>query len=135
MKLKTVVREYDAYDFIKENVDELVNIVSIFKNDIELSKLIHQNIADIIEVTPMILTYDVKLSMLITILDDLESRITRELPENIKLGKLLNKIADNSEKIASIIGVESSEFNNIIQKMGEHTDEIAKTIEFSKNFI
>ncbi len=134
MQLKTVVNENDAYDFIKENIDELVNILSIYKNDIELSKYIHRNIAEVMEIAPMILTYDVRLSMLITILNELESDIIKELPENIKLAKLFNKIAGNSEKIASIIGVTSSDFNNIIQKMGEHTDEIAKTIEFSKIF-
>lgn len=134
MQLKTVVNEYYAHDFIKENIDKLVNILSIYKNDIELNKYIHRNIAEIMEIIPMILTYEVRLSMLITILDEIESDIIKELPENIKLAKLFNKIADNSEKIASIIGVPSSEFNNIIQKMGEHTDEIAKTIEFSKTF-
>lgn len=67
-------------------------------------------------------------------MNEIESNIIKEFPENIKLGKLFNKIADNSEEIANIIGVPYSEFNNIIKKMGEHTDEIANTIDFSKTF-
>ncbi len=80
MNLKKVVNIYDAYDFVKENIDNLVNIVSVYKNDIELSKNIHTSISDITEVSPQILTYNIEISILITILDELSQEIISNLP-------------------------------------------------------
>lgn len=134
LQLKNVKNECFAHDYIKEYIDRLVNIISIYKNDIELSKYIHQYILEIIEAAPKVLGHNLKLSSLIPIVDDLYVQTIKELPKNIKLGKLLNKIADKNEEIACIIGVTPSEFNRIIEKMGEHTDEIASVIDPSKTF-
>lgn len=133
MQLKTVVNEYEASEFIKENLDKLVNIMMIYKDDIELNKHMHMTILEIMEVAPRV-PNAISLEMLIKIIETLLSYVYSELPENLKLGKILLEMEKNSNEISDIIGVSPLEFSNIMKKMNEHNDEIAASISFSQKF-
>lgn len=71
-ELKKVENEIFAKEFIEENLNNLMTIISVFSEDLEFNNHILQNIYDLIEVIPLYLKNDgTRLSIIIKIMEDL----------------------------------------------------------------
>lgn len=133
-EIKNTYIDYENIDYFEETCRELMEIVTIAKDDIELNKNILRDMLELSEIIPMILKHKIEyLLVLQEILNDLINDIALALPIKTNLANLFFKMAENSDEIADLLGTSPLEFRSIMEKMVENIDRVYNMVDGPRN--
>lgn len=128
--LKSVGDKYAARDYIARLCDTLETHFELLANDPEIneSKYLKRNFANIFELIPLVKKDEAEYSFLIKILEMVVGEAEAKLPANIQLARLFDNLLNHKAEISKQCGIEEEILFNVIGLMRNNSDAISNIL-------
>lgn len=135
--LKRIANESAAWDYIEKTCILLETEFITFNDDEEFNdsanfsadfRSFRNNIAGVLEITPLIIKGSANYSYLVQMLATLINVIENNFPRNVRLARMFKTLVNNKEELARRINADEEEVGRVLFQMLNNIDEVEAII-------